>query len=117
MTFIKVAERTNPVYDSETLHTTTATTLQTVVDLTGAGQAQVAIKITYNSATYSWCMMKITLDGNVIVNDRDIVHQYTTYNRNIEATLEYEWSVGFKLEVRNDITSGSIQTVVSYLNA
>jgi hypothetical protein len=117
MAYIKKRERTNPVFDSETYHTTTATTLQTVVNLTGAGQGQIAIRNIYNSATYSYAMIKVTVDSNVVINDRDIVHQHATYNRNVEATLEFEWKTNFKFEIRNDITSGNIQTVVSYLNA
>ena len=95
------------IYDSEAWHQTILAGLQTVLDITGRGKATV-LKCKFGDIESHY--VKITVDGNVIINDRRLA-RYADSPGNYGT---YDFNYSFKVEHRNIGGINMVEIVVSY---
>ena len=87
--------------DKELYFTTSSATLVTAKELSGAGEIQFQIINEILAATY----MQVTVDGNVIVTDREIISGTLGGTSGV---FRYPFDRSFKLEVREAGASNAI---------
>ena len=93
------------IYDSEVFHITALNVLQTVLDITGRGQATILMKIDPGDSHY----LQLTVDGNVIVANRPINFQNLSQHIGV-----YNFQHSLLVEHRNAGGAVDTQILVSY---
>ena len=95
------------IYDSEAFHSTVLNVFQTVLNVTGRGKANVFSARYANGEDH---YMRITVDGNIVVNDRVV-----KFYQNIGVIIGvYDFNISFQVEHRSLGGVNPVNTLISY---
>ena len=95
------------IYDSEVYHATILAVLQTALDIAGRGKAQI---IRAQGAANESQYLKVTIDGNVVVNDRMMCNS----NNVLGFYGIYAFNSSLKVEHRTTGGVNSVTLLISY---